>query len=236
MPSVVVIEQPNYLPWIGYFSLVAQCDVWVWYDDVQYTRRDWRNRNRVDSGSDVCWLTVPVRKAPVDQRICDVEIDYSRPWVDRHLATLHHGYRRAPYFAELHDLVAASLQRRHVGLAGLTIELGEAICGYLGLQRGFRRSADFGGLQGRREERLLDLCRRLGATTYLSGPAARNYITPRSFLDQGLALRYAVYDFPPYPRGGRPFVPNLSILDPLFWLGPHETRDYLERHARSEPA
>lgn len=227
MSRVVVVEQPNYIPWIGYFDLIAQSDVWVWYDDVQYTKRDWRNRNLVAGEGEPVWLTIPVRtRGRYEQKILEVEIDRERPWEHKHLETLRHCYRDAPAFDEVFALVRKSLEAGHERLADLTIELNEELCRFLGLRTRFLRSSGM-GVQGDRQERLLEICRRLGAGVYLSGPAAQSYLTPEPFHREGLELRYIVYDYPPYERGGRPFIPRLSILDPLFWLGPEGTRALL---------
>jgi hypothetical protein len=234
---VVVIEQPNYLPWIGYFDLVAQADLWVWYDDVQYTRRDWRNRNRIAGEGEPLWLTVPVKtRGRFEQRICDVEVDRERPWVRKHLGALRHCYGGAPYFAPVYDLLEGVLAQGHRFLTDLTIASNEALCGYLGLRTRFLRSSALAGVEGRKQDRLLAICRRLGATVYLSGPAARAYIVPQAFREAGVELRYIVYDYPPYDRGGRRFIPRLSIVDPLVWLGPRQTAALLARHARWESA
>jgi hypothetical protein len=233
---VVVIEQPNYIPWLGYFDLLSQADIWVWYDDVQYTRRDWRNRNRVAAGDEPSWLTVPVKtRGRYAQRICDVEIDYEQPWVRRHLATVRRCYGRAPHFAVVDGLLRAALEAGHQRLAELTITLNVALCACLGLRPQFLRGSPRGEV-GERQERLIAICRRLGATTYLSGPAARAYSEPQAFTDAGLALRYIDYDYPPSERGGFPFVSQLSILDPLAWLGSAATAELLRRHRRWEPA
>lgn len=227
MSRVVVVEQPNYIPWIGYFDLIAQSDVWVWYDDVQYTKRDWRNRNRVAGEGEPVWLTIPVRtRGRYEQKILEVEIDRERPWEHKHLETLRHCYREAPAFEEVFAIVRKTLEAGHERLADLTIELNEELCRFLGLRTRFLRSSGM-EVQGDRQERLLEICRRLGAGVYLSGPAARSYLTPEPFHREGLELRYIVYDYPPYERGGRPFIPRLSILDPLFWLGPEGTRALL---------
>ena len=231
---VVVVEQPNYLPWLGYFDLIAQSDVWVWYDDVQYTRRDWRNRNRVAADGESLWLTVPVKtKGRYEQPICAVEIDDEQPWARRHLATLRRCYGRAPHFAEVYALVATALEAGHARLADLTIALNEALCGALGLAPRFLRSSALPDLEGAKQERLLAICRSLEGAAYLSGPAARAYIAPAAFTAAGIELRYIAYDYPPYERGGRHWVPNLSILDPLVWLGPAGTAAFLARHGGS---
>jgi hypothetical protein len=233
--TVIVVEQPNYIPWLGYFGLIAQSDVWVWYDDVQYTRRDWRNRNRVAGAGEPVWLTVPVRsRGRYEQPIHEVEIDSDRPWARKHLETVRHCYGAAPFFPEVYEVLRAALEKEHRLLADLTIELAEALCGLLGLSPRFLRSSGLEGIEGDKRERLIRICRRLGGTAYLSGPAARDYIEPELFREAGIELRYIAYGYPPYDRGGQPFIPNLSILDPLAWIGPEETAALLARNARWE--
>ena len=225
-----MVEQPNYLPWIGYFDLIAQADVWVWYDDVQYTRRDWRNRNRVAGAGEPVWLTIPVRsRGRYEQPIHEVEIDGERPWARKHLETVRHCYGAAPFFETVYEVLRAALEKEHRCLADLTIELNEALCGLLGLRPRFLRSSGLEGIAGDKRERLIRICDRLGGTIYLSGPAARDYIQPELFREAGIELRYIVYGYPPYDRGGQPFIPNLSILDPLAWIGPAATADLLAR-------
>jgi hypothetical protein len=230
-----VIEQPNYIPWIGYFDLIAQADVWIWYDDVQYTKRDWRNRNRVAANGPPVWLTIPVKtKGRFAQPICDVEIDETRPWVRTHLETLRRCYARAPFYEQLEPLLRESLEAPHARLADLTISLNESLCRLLGIAPPFLRSSRMPLPAGDRLQRLVEICRIAGATAYLSGPAARAYLEPSLFADAGIELRYIVYDYPPYARGRSPFIPQLSIVDALAWLGPEATRAYLGQHRRTE--
>lgn len=235
MRRTVAIVQPNYIPWLGYFDLIRQSDVWVWYDDVQYTRRDWRNRNRVARGGEPLWLTIPVKsKGRYEQRIRDVEIDCEQRWIDRHLKTLRSCYARAPFFDRVEPLLAGALQAEHRYLTDLTISLNESICALLHIAPRFLRSSRLTSAVAERQERLIAICRAAGGTTYLSGPAARAYIEPRRFADAGIELRYIVYDYPPYPRGSYAFVPNLSIVDALAWIGPEATSAFLAAHGRSE--
>jgi hypothetical protein len=231
----VVIEQPNYIPWIGYFDLIRQSDVWVWYDDVQYTKRDWRNRNRIAAGDAAEWLTVPVKTTGrFHQRICEVDIDESRPWRRQHLESIRRCYARAPYFDTVFALLETAFAANDTRLADLTIRLGQAIATLLELRPAFLRSSELPSAGGGREQRLLEICRGAGVAIYLSGPRARAYLDPCRFEAAGIELRYAVYDYPPYPRGIHPYVPNLSIIDMLAWLGPRATLDYLLSHSRSE--
>ncbi len=229
---VVVILQPSYLPWVGCFDLASQADVWVWYDDVQYTRRDWRNRNRVAGDGEPMWLTVPVRsKGRFEQSIHEVEIDYARPWARKHLETIRRLYQTAPCFEEVFSVLCRELDRRPPRLADLTIGLNEALGALLGLAPRYVRSSAL-GIEGGRQERLIEICRHLGGQVYLSGPAAESYIDPAGFERASLELRYAVYDYPPYPRNGRRFIPGLSIVDALCWLGASATAAYIRRHSR----
>ncbi len=234
MKRTVVIEQPNYVPWIGYFDLIRQSDVWVWYDDVQYTRRDWRNRNRIAAGAGE-WLTIPViTKGRFRQPICDVEVDDARPWRRHHLDSIRRCYARAPFFQPMFEVMESALGASDNRLADLTIRLNESICVLLGLRPAFRRSSQMPRVIGTRDERLIRICRSVAGKVYLSGPAARAYIDPHAFAAADIELRYILYDYPPYTRGAREFVPNLSILDLLSWLGPHGTVAYLEACSRSE--
>jgi len=229
--SVLVIEQPNYLPWLGYFDLLDRADVWVWYDDVQYTRRDWRNRNRFAGSGEPIWLTIPVlSRGRRDRPICEIEIDYRQPWVRKHLATLRHFYGGAPFFATVLELVRGHLESAPTLLADLTIGLNEALCDYLGIASHFVRSSRLTGLEGSGEERIVAICRRLRPRAYLSGPAARDYLSPGSFTREQIELRYIAYRYDGYPRDGRPERTDLSIVDALFWIGPEATMELIRRN------
>lgn len=230
----VVIEQPNFIPWLGYFDLIRQSDVFVWYDDVQYTKRDWRNRNHVAGDGQATRLTIPVKtKGRREQLICSVEIDYSQPWERKHLETLRSLYGRAPFFDVTYDVIRKAVEARPALLADLTIGLNEGLCALLGFVRTFVRSSQLPPMVAGRQERLMQLCSDEGGGVYLSGPAARAYLDPAPFGKAGIELRYIVYDYPPYERGG-PFMPNLSIVDALAWLGPEGTAAFLGQHGRSE--
>jgi hypothetical protein len=231
---ILVIEQPSYVPWLGYFDLMSKADVWVWYDDVQYTRRDWRSRNRIARDGEPVWLTVPVRsRHRREQLIGEATIDTSLPWARKHLQTFRHCYGRAPWYAPTYDLLRRHVERPYERLADLDIDLAEAIARWLGVRPRFLRSSGLPAIGGRKQDRLLAICRALGADVYLSGPNAESYIEPHRFAAEGVELRYIVYDYPPYERGGFGFVPALSILDPLAWIGPQRTRELLAARCRT---
>lgn len=230
--TTLVVEQPSYVPWLGYFDLLDRADLWVWYDDVQYTRRDWRNRNRVAAAGEPVWLTIPVRaQSHRDLRICDVEVDRQQAWERKHLATLRHLYGKAPFFGPVFELVRRHLEEAPPLLADLTIGLAEELCRYLGIEATFLRSSRLEGIEGAKHDRILSVCRMLRPDVYLSGPAARDYLQPAAFDSEGIELRYIEYGYEEYSRDGHPARTDLSILDALFWIGPGATLELIRSHA-----
>src|SRR5947209_15403763 len=140
--TTAVVLQPSYLPWRGYFDLVDRADVFVFYDDVQYDKHGWRNRNRVKTANGPAWITVPVHAHGAVERgtpICEIAIDHRRDWVRAHLETLRHAYGRQPFYARYAPLLAAILEKRHARLADLTIELTVAVARELGSATRFVR-------------------------------------------------------------------------------------------------
>jgi len=216
----VAIVQSNYIPWKGYFDMIAAVDEFILYDDAQYTRRDWRNRNQIKTPQGVQWLTVPVRvKGKYHQKIRDTEID-SSDWAAAHWKTLTQNYRRAPYFAE----VATWLEPLYLGetythLSRLNRRLIEAICHYLGIGTAIRNSWDYQQLEGR-SERLVGLCLQAGAGEYVSGPAAKSYVEEQAFSDAGIKLTWFHYDgYPEYSQLWGEFTHRVTVLDLLFNCG-----------------
>lgn len=233
--STLVVEQPNYIPWLGYFDLLDRADLWVWYDDVQYTKRDWRNRNRVAGDGAPIWLTIPVQvRRHRDRRISEIEIDHRQPWVRKHLKTLQHLYGNAPYFAPVFQLVKRHLEAEPKLLADLTIELAEDLAEYLGIEVETWRSSELENLEGSKQDRILSVCRRFQPSVYLSGPAARDYLNPGSFVREGIELKYISYCYGGYPRGGQAEQTRLSIVDPLVWVGPAATLELIRDNQPEE--
>jgi hypothetical protein len=221
MSKTVAIVQSNYIPWKGYFDLIARVDEFVLYDDMQYTRRDWRNRNRVKTPHGVQWLTVPVEvKGKYHQRIKDTLVS-DRAWARSHWQTIQHSYARAPHFASYRDRLAELYAR-----AGALTRLSEinclfltAICGMLGIRTRISWSMDY-RLADERTERLVEICRQAGATEYVSGPAARAYMDESRFAAAGIALTYMDYaGYPEYPQLYPPFEHAVSVLDLILNTG-----------------
>lgn len=217
----VAIVQSNYIPWKGYFDLIAAVDEFILYDDMQYTRRDWRNRNQIRTPQGVQWLTVPVKvKGKYTQKIRETEID-GKEWAEAHWKALSQNYRRAPHFAEVAAWVEPLyLGTEHEMLSDLNRRFTQAICGYLGIGTRITDSAQYTLADGK-SERLAELCRQAGGSVYISGPAARDYIEPEVFAQRGLGLEWFDYSgYPAYPQlWDGEFTHGVSVLDLLFNCG-----------------
>lgn len=219
-PRTVVVLQPGYLPWLGFFDQLREADVFVYYDDVQYDKHGWRNRNRVKGpdGQPV-WLTVPVRTHGLARpRIDQVEIDGTARWARQHVGTLRHCYARAaharPYLDELEELLMRPWRR----LVDLDIAAVALVCRWLGLAREVARSSEL-AVAGEQTGRLVALCRHFGATRYFSGAAARDYLDVSQFACQGIAVEFQDFAHPRYEQLHGAFVPYLSIVDLVLNVG-----------------
>lgn len=230
-----VILQPSYLPWRGYFHQIQKADLFVFYDDVQYDDRGFRNRNRVKTDSGLRWLTIPVYSQGVQithTPIRDVRISWDRPWARKHWETIRHAYGRAPHFGRYADLLKGFYARRGEALADFTIELTVALAWELGLtETRFMRSSSL-AVAGTRTDRLLALLAAVGADHYISGPSARAYIEEDKLRAKGVSLEYMTYDYPEYEQLYPPYEPRVSILDLLFMKGPQAGEWIWGRHAK----
>lgn len=217
----VAILQSNYIPWKGYFDMIAAVDEFILYDDMQYTRRDWRNRNQVKTPQGVQWLTVPVEvKGKYHQTIRETRI-VGTDWALDHWKTLSQNYRRSAHFDEIARwLEPLYLECEEQGLSQLNRRFIEAICGYLGIRTRITNSWDYTLADGK-TERLASLCQQAGATEYVSGPAARDYVDPSVFERANIELTWFDYaGYPEYPQLWGPFTHYVTILDLLFNCGP----------------
>ncbi len=218
--KTVVILQSNYLPWKGYFDLIHDADVFIFYDDVQYTRNDWRNRNKLKAHSGTCWLTIPVQ-ARLDQKIHEILLP-SGSWRDKHWKSIRQYYSKAPHFARFEQSIADTyLNGVCQSLSDLNQYLIRSIARvHLGIGTELRDSREFTGT-GNPTERLIALIRDVGGTRYLSGPAARGYLQEELFAQAGIELTYKDYGgYPEYGQFFPPFEHAVSIIDLLCHCGP----------------
>ena len=231
----IAIVQSNYVPWRGYFDLIASVDEFVLLDDVQYTRRDWRNRNRVKTAQGTQWLTISVQaKGRYTQAIRETQVA-DEGWAHAHWETLRHAYASAERYEEARDFVEG-LYATAPGpfLSDVNRHFLEAISRRLGISTPLTWS-DVYEPQGTKTERLIDICRKAGATEYVSGPAARTYLETERFEAEGIVVSWFEYGpYPEYEQVYPPFDPQVSILDVLLCAGADAPR--LVRPAPSEVA
>lgn len=229
----IAIVQSSYIPWKGYFDLIASVDEFVLYDDAQYTKRDWRNRNRIKTRNGLIWLTVPVIvKGRFVQRVRDTVIS-DRRWAERHWRSIRASYARAPFFAlyrpTLEELFLGATDER---LSAVNCRLLTGLCQLLGIKTRLTWSMDYALAEGR-NARLISICRQTGATEYLSGPTARAYVDEQQFQEAGISVSYADYSgYPEYPQLYPPFEHHVSIVDVLVHTGPDARRFMLTQEDR----
>ena len=222
----VGIIQSNFLPWRGYFDFIREVDLFIIHDDLQYTKGDWRNRNRIKTPRGAEWITVPVSYRHTSQLIEETAVDYSTPWAQKMLNRIRESYRRAPhfetYFSELND----SLTQPCASISDLNLSLIHWVCRHLEIDTRIRMSREYHPL-GAKTERLIGILQQVKANTYLSGPAAQAYLIPEMFEQAGIQLEYKQYDYSEYEQLYPPFDPAVSVIDLLFMKG-EEARFYLE--------
>lgn len=225
--TTVVILQPSYIPWIGVFQLMSRADVFIHYDDVQYDSGGWRNRNRLKFLGGSRWITIPVSlpggslgTAIVDARVHDPG------WQTRHMRLIQESLGTAKNFRELSEEVLPSLRHADL-LVDVTIPLLEGIAVLLGVQTHFLRSSEL-HVSGSGTDRLVTLCKHVGASRYLSGPAARSYLDESQFRDSNIAVDWMDYRVHAYQQLHGAFDPYVSVLDTVANLGISGTRSLLK--------
>ena len=228
MPKKIAILQSNYIPWRGYFDLINLVDEFILFDDMQYTRRDWRNRNIIKTPNGPMWLTIPVEvKGKYFQKIKDTTIS-DPTWGRKHWASIVHNYSKAKYFPlyrEVFENLYLNSEERY--LSRVNHLFLSAICEILGIKTTISWSMDYNPAAGK-TERLVDLNKQVGATEYISGPAAKSYIEEEQFRREGIALSYMDYSaYPEYAQLSPPFEHQVSIVDLIFNEG-HEATKYMK--------
>jgi hypothetical protein len=223
--TTIAIVQSCYIPWKGYFDLIRRADQFVLYDCVQYTSRDWRNRNRIKTPQGLHWLTIPVNHVSQKQRICDTHISDSA-WNLLHWDTLRHNYARAPYFEQY----AAYIEQLYKGcavetLSEVNLHFLQGIMNLLGITTSLHLLKEHKAEAGDPSDKLLAICRHYSATRYLSGPSASAYLDVGKFERENIGVEWMSYDhYVEYPQPHPPFEHSVSMLDLLFNVGPAWTK------------
>ncbi len=232
---VVSVMQPTYLPWLGYFDLINSADTFVFLDNVKLEKSDWHVRNRIKGASGELMLTCAVAtpNGRMAANINTTEFAKGHPWRKKHLKSMATCYRKTPFFDELYPKLVAYYELPHTNLLGeFNIELIKLLCDYIGLKSNFVVASALPEMTGVKDEKLVNICRHLGATDYLSPVGAKAYIeetVPGGALAQnGLEVFYQNFTHPEYTQLYGEFISHLSVIDCLFNLGPSKTRELIE--------
>lgn len=221
------IMQPTYLPYLGYFHLIAEADVFIFLDDVQFARRSWQSRNRILGAGGEVMLTVPTKKADRDAAIADIEISDAEPWAAKHLASIRHAYGKRPFFAEGMAFLEAQLGSPPARLADLNARLIQAAAAKLELTTEFARASAL-PVTGQRSDHLLSICRAVGAAEYLSPMGSADYMTEDGvFADAGFPVRFQGFVEIAYPQDQLTFTPYMAFIDAVMNLGWAGTRELI---------
>jgi hypothetical protein len=211
---IVGILQPSYLPWLGFFEQIRKSDIFVLYDDVQFEKGSWRNRNKIKTHQGVQWLTIPVKKNGV-QLIKDVRIDYSVPWKEKHIKTIKQNYSKAKYFNQYSESLFNIIRTDNQSLSFLCEQIIRLICSILKIDTEIICSSEL-NLKGKGTERLIRIIKHLDGDVFYEGAAGRNYIDIQYFSNNGVHIIFQDYMHPVYNQLYGEFIPFLSIIDLIF--------------------
>ena len=229
------IMQPTYLPWVGGFDLIDQVDLYSFYDDVQVVKRSWDVRNRIKTANGELFLTIPIKKLFHRDKTYfnNAIIDDSEKWRQKCISTIEMNYRKSSYFDDVFPFVQSLILNEYSTLADFNINIIVSIARKLGIKTEFVRTSMLDGIDGKKDERLLSVCKRLNANTYLSPFGASQYIeeknTSGAFLDSGVALFYHKYHPIEYKQLYGEFLSHMCILDLLFNEGENNSLDIIRK-------
>ena len=224
MSKKVAIVQSNYIPWKGYFDIIANVDEFILYDEVQFTKRDWRNRNKIKTAQGLCWLTVPVlTKSNFSQKINETKID-GVLWKKKHRNALKVNYNKAAHFDEIFALLEDFFHnQKSEMLSDLNSSLITMVCGYLNIKTKISSCSNF-ILEEEKNQRLISICEQAEADIYVSGLNARKYIDLQKFTNSGIDIEWCDYQgYPEYDQLWGKFIHEVTILDLLFNCGKNST-------------
>lgn len=215
---MVAIHQPQYLPWLGYLDKMDQADAFCFLDNVQFTKNEWQNRNRVRTREGWLWITVPVLH-DFGQKVMDVRINNLVPWAKKHRRTLKQCYSRAQHYKEWAALLDEVLEKPWEKLSDLNIAAARALAQAFGVSTRLVRASKMGPLPDTPNERLIAILKAMGADTYLAGSGGKNYMDLSLFEEAGIRVAFQDFRHPEYTQAQPGFVAGLSAVDLLYNCG-----------------
>lgn len=216
----VAIVQSNYIPWRGYFDLISSVDEFILYDDMQYTKRDWRNRNKIKTSDGLKWLTIPIiNKGKYTQKISETKIDGTY-WMEKHWKSIVANYKNAAYFSDGCKIFEELYHKKSFEfLSEVNMAFIEVINKFFNIKTNITWSANY-KLEGDRNYKLASIAKQAGATHYISGPSARGYLDLNTFNELGLAIEWFDYsNYPEYKQLWGAFEGQVSIIDLIMNTG-----------------
>jgi hypothetical protein len=219
MTTKVAMLQPNYIPWKGVFDLIHRVDKFVFYDDVQYTKRDWRNRNKIKTKDGELWLSVPVKNAG-KKLIYETEIDNETDWQSNHVKSIRNSYAKAPHF-KMYDYLLSEIYetKKWTNISELNVASTKLIAKALNISVEWHLASELKCTGSKDGEKILKICEALKCDYFINGPAAKGFIDQNKFMEAGVELDYIDYSYPEYPQVFPPFNHFVSVLDVLFNCG-----------------
>lgn len=216
---IIAVHQPNYLPYLGYFHKMAQCDLFVLLDDVQLGTRSYTQRVKIRMSGGDTWLTVPVlTKDRPNQPINEVEIDNTQTWGKRHWKSLIHSYHKTRHFSRYSDFLEEIYKKEHPYLGEFNELLIQYLVNELDICTKIVKASSL-KVNGQGSDRIINICQALGGDTYLSGKSGKDYLDEKKFAEAGIALQYQIFEHPIYPQLHGEFLAYMSIVDLLFNCG-----------------
>ena len=226
---ILAAHQPNYLPYIGFFHKAMMCDVFVIADHVQYTKKEWQNRNKIRTKCGCIWLTVPViSKNHFQQRIGEVNIDNSVNWADTHWKSIFYNYVKAPFFGSYKKFFKEIYSQKWEKLLDLNEAIIYHILKELNIKAKVVKSSTL-NLEGSKTDLLVGMCKKMNADTYISGIGAKNYIEEEPFKNENIKLLFQDFCHSVYPQRFDSFIPNMSVIDLLFNVGSDKAREIISK-------
>jgi hypothetical protein len=230
----IAIQQPEHIPWVGFFNKMAQCDLFVYLDNVQFKKRYFENRNKISGKAETIWLTVPVAsKGLYTQKLCDVQIDNGQVWQKKYKGRLEHVYGKYPFWSDLKELVFPHLDKSFDKLVDLNITLIDDIRKYLKIDTPTTLASKVISEDLKGSDLILEICFRSKASLYTSGPDGLNYLESEKFLKNGIEIVYHNFQHPEYPQMREVFTSNLSILDLIANCG-ERSSDFINACVRED--
>ncbi len=223
--TIVAINQPGYLPWMGFFKRIMYSDIFVFLDDVQYLKKDWQNRNKIRTSQGWIWLSVPVKKNDLEN-LNKVDIDYSENWISTHKKSIRYNYSKSKFFDDHWPFFEQLFEKKFTRLIDLNMEIINYVLQTLDIKTKTIFASEL-EVTGKKSDLNLSICKTLNADVYLSGTLGQDYIKIDDFKNNDIDVKFADYRHPVYPQYFDPFIPNMAIIDLLFNCG-KESRKILQ--------